>query len=105
MSAGQTATQNLLHPDISLARRLEGAEAESNSQFVDARAQVFPDSGAEWTTVAGAHCMFDGPASPCTQTFGLGMHQLPTSEDLQQIEDFFRKRGAPTFHEVCPLVD
>ena len=49
--------------------------------------------------------MFDGPRSPCTQTFGLGLSQLPTSDEMDELEAFFRQRGAPVFHEVCPLAD
>ena len=49
--------------------------------------------------------MFDGPASPATQTFALGMSQLPTGAELDRIEAFFTGRGAPVYHEVSPLAD
>ena len=49
--------------------------------------------------------MYDGPESPCTQTFGLGLFQLPTGDDLDTLEAFFLSRGAPVFHEVSPLAD
>jgi GNAT superfamily N-acetyltransferase len=91
--------------DIALARRLERAEGTSSARTVEARARVFPDSGATWTEVAGAYAMFDGPASPVTQTFGLGMFQTPTADDLAAIEAFYAERGAPVFHEVSPLAD
>ena len=68
--------------DLALSRRLEGAEARSNAAFVEARAEVFPDSGAEWIEVAGASAMFDGVASPLTQTFGLGMLHLDLPTDF-----------------------
>lgn len=55
--------------------------------------------------MAGAYAMFDGPASPATQTFSLGMSQLPTGEELDRIEAFFTERGAPVYHEVSPLAD
>src|SRR4029077_4163264 len=51
------------------------------------------------------YAMFDGPASPATQTFGLGIAQLPADEDLDRIEAFFVERGAPVHHEVSPLAD
>ncbi len=95
----------VLFADLALARRLERAEALSSARFVEARAQRFPESGACWITVAGAYAMFDGPSSPSTQTFGLGMFQAPTSADLDELEAFFRERGAPIFHEVSPLAD
>jgi len=47
--------------------------------------------------------MHDGPASPSTQTFGLGLQQAPTSHDLDVIEKFFIERGSPVQHEVSPL--
>lgn len=49
--------------------------------------------------------MFDGPRSPCTQTFGLGLFQMPSSGDMDELESFFQQRRAPVFHEVCPLAD
>jgi GNAT superfamily N-acetyltransferase len=91
--------------DLELARRLERAEAHANAGFVEARAKAFPDWGAARIEVAGASAMFDGPNSPVTQTFGLGMFQPLTVADLDQIEHFFFERGAPVFHEVCPLAD
>ncbi|MFN0167389.1 MAG: GNAT family N-acetyltransferase [Bryobacteraceae bacterium] len=98
-----------MHPkvlaDRSLAQRLERAEAGANASFVEARAVLMPDSGATWISVAGAYAFFDGPNSPCTQTFGLGLFEMPSAADMGTIEEFFRSRGAPVFHEVSPLAD
>lgn len=47
--------------------------------------------------------MFDGPESPVTQTFGLGMFQEPTASDMQRIEAFFADLGSPVYHEISPL--
>jgi len=91
--------------DIELARRLERTEARANVQFVEARAEAFPDVGATWTAVAETYAMFDGVGSPVTQTFGLGVFQLITEEDMDQLEAFFKSRDAAVFHEVCPLAD
>ena len=91
--------------DIELARRLERSEAQGNIDFIEARAEAFPDHGAKWIEVAGAFAMFDGPGSPLTQTFGLGMRQPITPEELDTVEEFFLSRGADVFHEVCPLAD
>jgi GNAT superfamily N-acetyltransferase len=91
--------------DLALSRRLEGAEATSGRRFVEARARVFPDSGATWIEVAGACAMYDGASSPVTQTFGLGLFEEVTAADLDAIEAFYAERGAPVFHEVSPLVD
>ena len=91
--------------DVSLARRIERAEAESNAAFVEARARHFPDVGARWIDVGGTYALFDGVDSPLTQTFGLGLFGPPTPADLDRIEVFFRGAGAPVFHEVSPLAD
>ena len=91
--------------DIDLARRLERAEAHGNVEFVEARKRAFPDRDATWIEVAGTHAMFDGVGSPITQTFGLGIFEPITAEQLNEIEEFFRSRGAEVFHEVCPLAD
>ena len=91
--------------DLELARRLERTEARGNAQFVEARARAFPEVGAKWIEVAGTRAMFDGPGSPVTQTFGLGMFEPLTSADFDELEQFFFVRGAQVFHEVCPLAD
>jgi GNAT superfamily N-acetyltransferase len=89
--------------DRDLSRRLERAEGTSSTRSVDARARVAPGQGATWTEIAGAYAMFDGPQSPVTQTFGLGLFQTPTPDDFAALEAFFVDRGAPVFHEVSPL--
>lgn len=94
---------SLVLTDHSLACRLERSEAAANAGFVDARARLYPDSGAQWIEVAGAYAMFDGPCSPCTQTFGLGLSAVPTAAEMDEIESFFRERNAPVLHEVSPL--
>ena len=100
--------QNIAPPvfaDHALARRLETAEARASASFIDARARTGPPAGAERIEVAGAAAFFDGPASPLTQTFGLGMAGPVTEADLDRIEVFFGARGAPVYHEVSPLAD
>jgi GNAT superfamily N-acetyltransferase len=91
--------------DLDLARRLERTEARGNVGFVEARAKAFPDLGAKWIEVAGTSAMFDGPGSPVTQTFGLGMFEPLNAQHFEKIEQFFLERGAGVFHEVCPLAD
>ena len=88
---------------LELSRRLERAEAHGNAKFVEARARVYPHCGAQWIEVAGTSAMFDGAASPITQTFGLGLFETCTSAALEKIESFFKERGAPVYHEISPL--
>lgn len=94
-----------LFSDTALARRLETCEAMSNVDFVETRARVFPESGAGWMQAAGAYAMYDGATSPLTQTFCLGLSEVPEPQDLDRLEAFFEGRAAPVFHEVSPLAD
>ena len=91
--------------DVSLARRLERAEARSNADFIEGRARAFPDKGATWKEIAGTYAMYDGRSSPVTQTFGMGMFQPLTERELKAVEQFFLDRGAPVCHEVSPHAD
>ena len=91
--------------DLALSRRLERTEAQSNAEFVEIRAQHTPALEARWIEVTGTYAMFDGLGSPLTQTFGLGIFEPVTPADLDTIEDFFRSRQSPIFHEVSPLAD
>jgi hypothetical protein len=96
--------RRFIFSDLDLARRLERAEAQTNAEFVETRARLFPASGARWIEVGGAYAMFDGATSLITQTFGLGLFQEITNVEMDAIESFFRERGAPVYHEVSPLV-
>lgn len=89
--------------DLTLAQRLEGAEAAANVAFVEARASLGPAVGAVHTRVAGVSAMFDGPESPLTQTFGLGVFDALDAAAYEALEDFFQRRSAPVHHEVSPL--
>ena len=91
--------------DLALSRKLERAEADSGARFAAAHARVAPDCGACQTEIAGARVLYDGPTSPVTQTFCLGLFQPITAPDLDAIEAFYRDRQAPVFHEVSPLAD
>jgi hypothetical protein len=93
----------MIFSDKNLAQKLERTEGSANAAFVGARAEISPASGAEWIEVAGTYAMFDGTESPLTQTFGLGVFDEITGAELDKIETFFRRHGAPVFHEVSPL--
>lgn len=90
--------------DIALARRLERAEAIANAAAVNARRAKQPEVGADWIDVAGVYAMFDGPASPLTQTFGLGLFEAFLDREFDEVEEFFVRRASPTSHEVCSFV-
>lgn len=91
--------------DRELSRKLERTEARVNADFVETRARLSPEHGAEWIEVAGAYAMYDGNESPLTQTFGLGLFEDATPEHLDEIEAFYAKHASPVFHEVSPMAD
>ncbi len=83
---------------LALARRLERAEGSAAAAFIEAKGGV-----SCWTEIGGALALFDGAASPVTQTFGLGLGETVSEVLLSRIEDFFLTRATPVRHEVCPL--
>ena len=93
----------MLFCDLALAKRLERAEGHACTSFADARRRINPQSDAQWIECGGAFAVFDGPDSPITQTFGLGIFEPLTASTLDTIEKFFRDRGAPIMHEVSPF--
>lgn len=95
----------MIYIDRTLSQKLERTEARANADFVDTRARLDPECGATWIEVAGTYAMFDGVSSPLTQTFGLGIFEDTTPDQLEEIEGFFSERGADVFHEVSPLAD
>ena len=92
-----------LFADLGLARRLEAAEGYACAQFAVVRRRIFLGSDSEAIRIAGADVVYDGPDSPTTQTFGLGMLEEATDDVLAQMESFFAAHGSSTQHEVSPL--
>jgi GNAT superfamily N-acetyltransferase len=93
----------MIFSDLTLARRLEGAEAYACAQFAEARRRLLPECGSTWTKRAGTTLVFDGIDAPTTQSFGLGLFEELTAGDLDEMEEFFKSRGAQVMHEVCPM--
>ncbi|MEZ5345988.1 MAG: hypothetical protein R2681_10585 [Pyrinomonadaceae bacterium] len=87
------------------SQKLERTEARASADFVESHAKLFPENGAEWVEIAGVYALFDGPGSPSTQTYGLGIFDEITDTELDEIEEFFKCRNAPVFHEVSPMAD
>lgn len=95
----------LLHADLKLAQRLEAVDADVNREAVAAAARLLPELGACAAPFMGGWAMFDGPQSPITQCFGLGLKGRVSGREMNDLEDFFRSRGAPCNIELCPHAD
>src|SRR4051794_8560509 len=91
--------------DSALALRLEAAEGRASCAAATAHALIDQQLGATWTDFDGTLAIFDGPMSPLTQSFALGMARRVGQANLERIESFFIERGASVFHETCPMGD
>lgn len=93
------------HADVALARRLEGADAWGNAQFVPTLARLFPEVDASALPAAGGYAIFAGVDSPLTQAIGLGMDGPVATAEVERMEAFYRSHGADVHIETCPLAD
>jgi hypothetical protein len=88
----------MIFADIALARRMEAAEAA-----IARGTSVQP--GAALLEIAGGCAIFAGAESPLTHAVGMGLTGPVRPAELDEIERFFRARGAKVAFDVCPLAD
>src|SRR6266404_797415 len=79
--------------DTALARRIEAAEALNAAQCGEA------------LPVAGGYAAFAGVGSALTHAIGLGMNGPVTAAEFNEMEEFFRSRGAWVNLDFCPHAD
>ena len=88
----------MIFADIVLARRIEAAEAAiargTSSQ-----------PGSAVFEAAGGCAIFVGVDSPLTHAVGMGLNGPVTAREIEEVECFFRSRGAKVTIDVCPLAD
>ncbi len=95
----------MIFSDLDLARRVESVDAHAGPEYARALAALRPESGATAIRVAGGAAVYAGVGSPVTQAMGLGLDGPVAEGQLDELEEFFRSRGARTEIEVCPLAD
>lgn len=95
----------MIHAGLELARRLEAAEAHNGVACAEAHQRLHPALGAAVLEVGGGFALFVGLESPLTHAMGLGMRGPLHSDEMDQIEEFYRSRGAAISVELCPLAD
>jgi hypothetical protein len=91
------APDTLVFADSALARRLESAEA------INARFCTASPPGAAFLDIAGGCAIFVGSESPLTQAVGLGLNGPVSEVEVDELETFFRSRGAKVSIDFCPL--
>ena len=80
--------------DLKLARRIEAGHVHSGLVYQDA-----------CLAVAGGMAIFGGLDSPFTQALGVGMNGPVTAGELDQLAEFFRRRGSKVPIDLCTLAD
>ncbi len=89
--------------DFELARRLEATDAWVGLESAQIHAGLHPGSGSIAVPFAGGYAVFTGVGSPLTQALGGGLHGPVSGQELDQLEEFFYRRGSPALIELCPL--
>jgi hypothetical protein len=91
--------------DLTLARRIEAADAAVGVTSAEIHARLHPEDGAIAEPMAGGVAVFVGVQSPLTQALGIGMRGVVRGAEMDRLEHFFASRGAAVQVEVCPLAD
>ncbi len=91
--------------DKALARRFEACEEMPQVLYARAFQTMRPEIGAEEEEICGGHMVFAGLGSPIGRATGIGFDRSITAQDLDRVEDFYRRHGAPAQVDLCPLHD
>jgi GNAT superfamily N-acetyltransferase len=95
----------MLFADLSLAQRLEAAEAHKTLDYVAAHSQLGPALGCAVEPAAGGYAVFAGHGNPYSRGIGLGLHAPVSAAELDRFETFYRSRGSAPSLSLCPLTD
>jgi GNAT superfamily N-acetyltransferase len=95
----------MLHITNTLAQRLETAEAIDAAGCAEAQCRVDPSCDAVVKPIGGGVAVYCGSESPLTHSVGVGMHGPVAAEELDELEAFFRDRGALVTIDLCPHSD
>jgi GNAT superfamily N-acetyltransferase len=91
--------------DVTLARRIEMAEAQAAVDSAETLERLRPGAGAAVEQIAGGFAVYCGTSSPVTQAVALGLDGPVTEEQFARLEEFYRTRKEPVRVETCPLAD
>lgn len=89
--------------DKTLARRLESCEEMPQVLYAKIFRNTRPEIGAADEEICGGHMVFAGLGSPIGRVTGVGFDRALTADDLNQIEQFYRERKAPSQVDLTPL--
>jgi GNAT superfamily N-acetyltransferase len=91
--------------DQAFSYRLESAEFLPSIEWIDSLAHQRPELGAERQMVAGGWMMYGGPQSPANHIIGMGLGGPVSKEEIDCVEDFYRRRQSICEIVVSPYAD
>ena len=91
--------------DKTLAVRLETAEALNQVEYAKAYNRVGLEPEAAYKKIGSGYAVFAGIDSPLSQSFGMGLEGEVADDELDELEAFFKDRGAAVNIEICNMAD
>ena len=91
--------------DKKLAVRLETAEALNQVEYAKAYNLVGLEPEAAYKKIGSGYAVFAGVDSPLSQSFGLGLDGEVSDDEVDELEAFFKDRGAAVNVEICNMAD
>jgi len=104
-SDGVNMALDTLFVDLSIARRLEIAQAWRGVEYARAQRTLRPDTHSTVEPVAGGYAIYAGEGSPLNRAIGLGLRGPVSGADLECVEQFYLSRSALPRVDLCPLAD
>jgi GNAT superfamily N-acetyltransferase len=89
--------------DKGFARRLESCEEMPQVLYARIFGKTRPEIGAAEQEICGGHMVFAGLGSPIGRLTGSGLDQPFSAEVLDEVEQFYRERKAPSQVDLTPL--
>jgi hypothetical protein len=105
MDYKQIQQDAVVFADLSLAQRLEQAEAAKYADYAHARIAVMPELNPAALPVGGGLAVYAGPNSPYSRAIGLGLDGPVPEAEFRRYEQFYHRFEAPPQLTLCPLAD
>jgi GNAT superfamily N-acetyltransferase len=102
---GLSGGRSSLFCDVTLAERIERAEAQLMAEACTATRSRRADTAGFVLPVAGGMASYAEPDSPFNKVAGLGFGGVPSAGDLDEVERAFAAHGAPVQVELPHLGD
>lgn len=89
--------------DLAFARRLESVEEMPQVYYAREFQKSRPQVGAAEEEICGGHMVFAGLGSPIGRATAVGLDRPFTAEDLDRVEEFYRRWKAPSQIDLTPM--